>query len=199
MIWRVHLRIYESGSYVALWYPNRSPRIPFIKTFFFSGLLIGGLIFWRLTFGSSHCRSVRKFFRAPRGKGRDGKSGRERYGNGNGYDIFSPDRCFPTSPVTDFCSRVSCPTARWLFPSHFPSHYLPTRFPSRSRLWHSFSRPTSHCLSAHLPPHSRLLNLCFSHPIFHQIEHDLSQSPPISIRTNCCVDMQVHAGCKAVK
>ena len=35
MLWRVHLRIYESGSYVvALWYPNRSPRIPFRKNFF---------------------------------------------------------------------------------------------------------------------------------------------------------------------
>ena len=31
MSWRVHLRIYESGGYAALWYPNRSPRIPFIK------------------------------------------------------------------------------------------------------------------------------------------------------------------------
>ena len=31
MLWRVHLRIYESGSYVARWYPNGSPRIPFIK------------------------------------------------------------------------------------------------------------------------------------------------------------------------
>ena len=41
----VHLRIYESGSYVARWYPNRSPRIPFIKNFYFTGLLIGALIF----------------------------------------------------------------------------------------------------------------------------------------------------------
>ena len=62
MLWRVHLRIYESGSYVARWYPSRSPHIPFIKTFFFTGLMIGGLIFGRLTFGSSHCRSVRTFF-----------------------------------------------------------------------------------------------------------------------------------------
>ena len=31
MLWRVHLRIYESGSYVARWYPNRSPRMLFIK------------------------------------------------------------------------------------------------------------------------------------------------------------------------
>ena len=35
MLWRVHLRIYESGSYVALWYPNRSPRIPLIYIYFF--------------------------------------------------------------------------------------------------------------------------------------------------------------------
>ena len=35
MLWRVHLRIYESDSYVALWYPNRASRIPFIKTFFY--------------------------------------------------------------------------------------------------------------------------------------------------------------------
>ena len=30
MLWRVHLRIYESGSYLTRWYPNGSPRIPFI-------------------------------------------------------------------------------------------------------------------------------------------------------------------------
>ena len=35
MLWRVHLRIYESGSYAARWYPNRSLRDPFIKTFFY--------------------------------------------------------------------------------------------------------------------------------------------------------------------
>ena len=35
MLWRVHLRIYELGSYVALWYPNRSLRIPFIKKLLF--------------------------------------------------------------------------------------------------------------------------------------------------------------------
>ena len=34
MLWRVHLRIYESSSYLARWYPNRSPRMPFIKNFF---------------------------------------------------------------------------------------------------------------------------------------------------------------------
>ena len=37
---------------------------------------------------------------------------RERYGNGNGCDISFPDRRFPTSPVTDLCSRVSRPNAR---------------------------------------------------------------------------------------
>ena len=64
MLWRVHLRIYESGSYVARWYPNRSPRIPFIENIFFTGfsMMGGGLVFRRLTFGSSHCRSVRTFF-----------------------------------------------------------------------------------------------------------------------------------------
>ena len=30
MLWRGHLRVYESGSYLARWYPNGSPRIPFI-------------------------------------------------------------------------------------------------------------------------------------------------------------------------
>ena len=44
MLWRVHLRIYESGSYVARWYPNGSPRIPFIKNFFFNGVMIGAYL-----------------------------------------------------------------------------------------------------------------------------------------------------------
>ena len=34
ILWRVHSRIYESGSYVARWYPNRSPRMPAIICFF---------------------------------------------------------------------------------------------------------------------------------------------------------------------
>ena len=46
MLWRVHLRIYESGSYLTRWYPNGSPRIPFIKKIKkISGVMIGGFIF----------------------------------------------------------------------------------------------------------------------------------------------------------
>ena len=42
MLWRVHLRIYESGSYVARWHPNRLPRIramPFIIFIFFASVV----------------------------------------------------------------------------------------------------------------------------------------------------------------
>ena len=45
MLWRVHLRIYESGSYLTCWYPNGSPRIPFIKKRKITGVMIGGFIF----------------------------------------------------------------------------------------------------------------------------------------------------------
>ena len=122
--------------------------------------------------------------------GREKWSGtvRERYENGNGYDISFPDRCFPTSPVTAFCSRVSRPTARKTVPVPLPvplsAHPFPIPFPTLTLFLpshfplsvHSFTISFSIVESAFFPSHIPL-------------EHDLSQSPPINIRTNCCVDM----------
>ena len=86
-----------------------------------------------------------EFPRAIRGKSRDGKSGRERYGTGTGTVAIFP---FPTDVSRPLLLLISVPAfpvppQDELFPSHFPSHYLHIRFPSRSRFWHSFSRPTS--------------------------------------------------------